>query len=146
MKVNTEHAGFNKLANSGYVGRGNVMSGAQRSTYVRAHNSVMSPAGTKREPGYLQAFDMGTFKGYRVPRAVSECVRDHGKDQQLIVYLFKTYGARDRVVQHGWVVTDCQHKPLLTMGDNGMHKSWMVARYMAVALERGYGERDDNEG
>lgn len=143
MRVNTQHAGFNKLANSGYVGRGNVMSGAQRSTYVRAHNCVINPAGETVEPGHLQAFDMGTFKGYRVPRAVSDFVRAIGKDQQLIVYLFKTYGARDRVVQHGWIITDCQHKTLLTHADNGMHKSWMVVNYMANALQRGYGEPDN---
>jgi hypothetical protein len=144
MRVNTLHAGFNKLANHGYVGRGNVMSGAQRSTYVAAYNTTECN-GFKHEPGYLQKYDMSVFKGYRVPRAVLNEVEDSGKEQQLIVYLFKTYGARDRVVQQGWVVTDCQHKPLITVGDNSTHKSWMVARYMAVALERGYGELD-NEG
>lgn len=114
MQVNTGHKGFDYLANrpTGYVGRGNVLSAAQLSTYVRSHNKTQMPDTVSHAlPGKLQAFDMACFKRYDVPNRVAGVVRSAGEDADLIVYMFRTRDrkCRDWVRVQGWVITDTDH-------------------------------------
>lgn len=143
MKVNTPHRGFNKLANRSLVGRGVIISAAQRSNRIRAFTDTHSYTGKPYALGDLQKRDIEIyFKGYNVPASIKEYLihPDYGYDKALYVYLFKTYGVRNRDIVHGWIVTTDNHRVIYAVPTSNTAKCNGLIQYMVRALERGYGE------
>jgi len=110
MTFHCAHAGFTAAINDpewGYLGRGNVMSNTQSSTFVRAATETFCN-GFYSEPGRLRDFDLAFF-GEGIPAEVATYVRAKSQTDELIVYRFYHYRRRTRI-EHGWLVTSRDHK------------------------------------
>lgn len=106
MDFQCAHKGFSDGANhptSGYIGRGNVFSDVQTSTYVRAFNQT-DCNGMTFPIGQLRNFDLATFRD-KIPRDVKNAIYAATTDHDVIVYQFFHFRERRRV-EHGWLVTD----------------------------------------
>lgn len=103
------HKGFTQAANhptSGYIGRGNVYSDVQTSSYIRPHCDT-DCNGMTFIPGRLQAHDLGTFSA-RIPAHVLGDVERYTQEHNAILYQFFHYAA-GRKTEHGWILTDTDH-------------------------------------
>lgn len=112
--IDTAHKGFNAEANHptrGYVGTGNVISGVQRSTFVRAASRTRCNGFRFRE-GELRESDMKLFK--RMPWNMRRRIDELSADRDLIVYEFSSpvQGGAPKV--HGWLITDSFYRHLET--------------------------------
>lgn len=115
LDIDTPHKGFNREANHperGHVGTGNVISGVQRSTFVRAHSKTRCN-GFEFQPGELRASDLKMFSR-TMPANMMRRVEQLSTDQDLIVYEFRSPAAGGKHTTHGWLVTDTFYRHIET--------------------------------
>lgn len=93
----------------GYLGRGNVISNVQRSTYIRARSATRCN-GYTFEPGRLRDHDLSFFGSHMPPRVRSRILA-LSEHRDLIAYWFFHWQGRVRV-EHGWLLTDTDHLEL----------------------------------
>ena len=106
------HRGFATAVNDpdhGYLGRGNVMSNTQSSTFVRPVTETHCN-GFEFKPGDLRNYDLAFFNG-AMPSPVARDVRARSETTGLIVYRFFHWHRRRRI-EHGWLVTTRDHRLL----------------------------------
>lgn len=112
----------------GYLGRGNVISNVQRSTYIRARSETRCN-GYTFAPGRLRDHDLAFF-GFHMPT----CVRSHivalTETRDLVAYWFFHWQGRARV-EHGWLVTDTAHHELWRLVTGATWKSGDVLEAVA---------------
>lgn len=114
-EIVTPHQAFNREANHpmrGYIGTGNVISGVQRSTFVRAHSQTRCN-GFDFQPGELRAADLKMFRK-TMPANMLRRVEELSADRDLIVYEFRSPMAGGKHNTHGWLITDTHYRHLET--------------------------------
>lgn len=112
MTFQCAHTGFARAVTHPVhdnIGRGNVMSNTQSSTYVRSYDQTHCN-GFDFEPGRLREFDLGFF-GRDVPSSVLTMARSLTKTADVIVYRFFHWQRRVRIT-HGWLITNRDHETL----------------------------------
>lgn len=105
--IETGLKAFDKVANTTYVGTGNVMSDVQFSSYIRARTETRMPVGTEhRAPGFLRDFDLEGFRSgiYKMPAHVERAVLAETEEKGAILYCFFHHSSSGRVVD-GFVLT-----------------------------------------
>lgn len=113
--INTPHKAFNREANHperGYVGTGNVVSGVQRSSFVRAHSKTRCN-GFAFQPGELRDADLKMFRR-TMPSNMMRRVEQLSVDRDLIVYEFRSPATGGKHTTHGWLITDTFHRHIET--------------------------------
>lgn len=105
--LQSAHKTFNRQSN--HIGRGNVVSNTQVSSFIRSYHTTDTGFGT-RERGDLQEFDLrwwiNRFPGlYPLLEKVKKYTRDRGG----ILYLFRHHRGKD-VILDGLVLTSRDHK------------------------------------
>ena len=100
----SDHKTFNNKARIYGVSTGNVVSGTQNSTYVRAHSEIECN-GFTNPPGHLRAFDLKTFNqpSYSLDWRVRNWL-DANREIKCIVYCLRTHRGDNSTV-HGWIIT-----------------------------------------
>ncbi len=104
--VVTGHKTFDKKS-EGCIMTGNVISNVQFSWFVRPFNQT-DCNGFYFPPGYLQKVDLNSFSS-TLPECVKECIRRNGRSQRFIVYEFRHFRGRKKII-HGYVITTDEHK------------------------------------
>lgn len=113
MTFTCAHKGFTAAANhpsAGYLGRGNVYSDVQTSTYIRPLSQTEC-SGMSFIPGRLRDFDLATFQK-RIPTPVLDEVRIYTRTKQAILYQFFHFRGRAKIV-HGWLLTSNEHELIM---------------------------------
>lgn len=113
--INTPHKAFNREANHperGYVGTGNVVSGVQRSSFVRAHSKTRCN-GFAFQPGELRDADLKMFRR-TMPSNMMRRVEQLSVDRDLIVYEFRSPATGGKHTTHGWLITDTFYRHIET--------------------------------
>lgn len=99
MLFESEHKTFNRCVD--LISTGNVWSGVQTSSYVRAYSNTECN-GFTNAPGHLRDFDLKGFT--QMPAYVRRYILSVTENESVIVYkFFHQVGGRKTV--HGWVVT-----------------------------------------
>ena len=110
MTFSCAHKSFTRASNhptSGYLGRGNVYSDVQSSTYVRPYSQT-NCNGMDFVPGRLRDFDLKPFLRH-MPIRLRDEVRIFTQDEPAILYKFFHFRARKRT-EHGWLLTTTDHQ------------------------------------
>lgn len=119
----TGHKTFDKIAANDYIGCGNVYSNIQYSGYIRAYNELECN-GRINEPGHLQEFDLSPWRKnagkLHTPHQIFQYVKEHAKDEKLILYAFFHTNSRKQRIVHGYAVTKAQKK------DHKLMKYWVT--------------------
>lgn len=137
MTFHCAHRGFTAAINDpdwGYLGRGNVMSNTQSSTYVRPATETVCN-GRVCAPGQLRNFDLAFFNG-AMPPDVARDIRAHSETAGLIVYRFFHYRGRLRV-EHGWLITTRDHKFLRSFVTGPTWRSADAVAHASLAIIQG---------
>lgn len=93
----------------GYLGRGNVISNVQRSTFIRARTETTCN-GYIFAPGRLRDYDLSVF-GSDLPKQVRSRALALTETRPAILYWFFHWQGRVRVA-HGWLLTDTDYLEL----------------------------------
>ncbi len=116
-QIQTGHKAFDRAANgqSGYVGKGNVISLNQYSCHVRAWNDTECN-GFTFAPGHLQTADLGIIRenypgAYRQVEAFVKKPDSHFRNNAGWVYVVRHFANRKPVL-HGVLVTSLDNKRL----------------------------------
>ena len=145
MRFESKHKTFNRQTN--IISTGNIIANTEYGSFIRAHNNVMNPVGEKREPGFLQDFDLRPFKeslwlSYRIEKKVKEYL----KKRYGILYCFFHYGPK-RIID-GFVLTDDDHNFIEHWSVNYHWRAenavWEAIKYIANGSKEGlgYGETE----
>lgn len=121
--MNTGHKAWDRKADKCGVYKGNALTSAQYSSFIRAHQQTECN-GFIREPGHLRQFDINAFGAYRIPSAMRKKMDEH-KDEQVILYCIR-YWKGDKCSVLGWVLTDEHYYPLATQAVIRTSKTWNV--------------------
>jgi len=128
MKIETGHKGFDSACSAIFTG--NAWTGTQTSNHIRPMTEIECN-GLVKPIGHLHNFDLKQF------RHLSQNIRDYLKSMRESVILYSVFhhtggGLR---VQHGYVVTDKNHRFMMTFMSNQRQKSHNVvyefARYVS---------------
>ena len=115
----------------GYLGRGNVISNTQHSTFVRAATET-GCNGYFFEPGRLRDFDLSLFDRL-LPNDVCAYARAITTSKSIILYRFFHWKGQERT-EHGWLITDTGHRELRRFVTGPTWKSRDVMRAVAESI------------
>ena len=119
MLFESGHKTFNAKTNC--ISTGNVIANTQNSTFIRGYENT-SCNGQSWERGHLQAHDLKPWS-HLLPAYIRKQVIElaSGTDS-VILYMFK-HRLRDRLVIHGFIITDREHNELKRFYANNNWKS-----------------------
>lgn len=107
MRFESKHKTFNRQTN--IISTGNIIANTEYGGFIRAHNEVINPVGEKREPGFLQDFDLRPFKeSLGISYPIEKKVKEYLKEKAGILYCFFHYSRGKRIID-GYVLTDTDH-------------------------------------
>jgi len=131
MHIETGHRTFDRQTN--LISTGNIVANTIIGRHVRAHNNLNGWDGPC-EPGYLQDFDLSSFRFGVMPSHVREYIKSAAVDESVWVYHLFHYNGNRRII-HGWVITSHDHKPLRKFVIGPTRKSYDVVYEAAKYLE-----------
>lgn len=109
MTFQSGHRAFDAAVNHpdhGYIGRGNVSTPTQHSSFIRALCRTDCD-GSTFTPGQLRDADLRKFKA-QIPYPVRKVVLRETLTRDVILYRFFHRRGRARI-DHGWIVTTTDH-------------------------------------
>jgi hypothetical protein len=106
VTIHTDHKTFNDAANRSFIGRGNVISDVQYSSYIRGA-STTSCNGRQYPAGDLQDTDLKPFDN-KLSWIQRKRIAKHLELKDGILYVFFHYKARQKTT-HCWILTDTQN-------------------------------------
>ena len=112
------------------IATGNVTANTQFSLFVRPWKETECNGFTRPE-GHLLNYDLNQFGNHRIPQDIEEILRDEGREESVILYMFFTISKEKRVEPFAWVVTDRQHKLIMYRVVRYGNQSWQK-RYDAA--------------
>lgn len=110
MHIETGHVTFDRQCR--YIGTGNQIGDTVFAAYIRPFNTPTLPNGQPCAPGEMQRWDLNEWwKGRNMPHDVRHFVETKAIDEAVILYQFFHHQGQARI-EHGWIVTDEQHRLL----------------------------------
>ena len=121
MRFESLHKTFNRQVSM--IGTGNQIGNTILSSYIRPYDRTECN-GRHNLPGHLQEYDLGWIVK-EAPEIAKDWVRQHGKTQSFILYLFFHWRNGNRII-HGAIITDGEHNHAETFYLGGTVKSISV--------------------
>ena len=106
MKFESKHKTFNRQTN--IISTGNIVANTVYGSFIRAYNNITNPFGEKRNPGFLQEFDLRPFKDLGISYPIEKKVKEYLKKKAGILYCFFHYYLGKRIID-GYVLTDTDY-------------------------------------
>ena len=121
MLFESAHLTFNRQVDC--ISTGNVLGHVQVSFYIRPWTEVECN-GRQFPEGHLRDADLAYFEN-RLPTEVREAVCLHAEDQSVILYEFRHWSGKEKIV-HGYVITTGDKKLIRTFTTRPALKSRSV--------------------